>query len=61
MKVRFCFSAEQLKNIALVSMVIDMLPLGLLNSQNWLRALPGVSVGQPCALWGVWLFLSLRL
>lgn len=33
-----------------------MLPLGLLNSQNWLRALPGVSVGQPCALWGVWLF-----
>ena len=39
MKVRFCFSAEQLKNIALVSMVIDHAAVGLLNSQNWLRAL----------------------
>ena len=59
MKVRF--SAEQLKNIALVSMVIDHAAVGLIEQSELLRALPGVSVGQPCALWGVWLFLSLRL
>lgn len=34
MKVRFCFSAEQLKNIALVSMVIDHAAVGLIEQSE---------------------------
>ena len=34
MNVRFCFSAEQLKNIALVSMVIDHAAVGLIEQSE---------------------------
>ena len=34
MKIRFCFSAEQLKNIALVSMVIDHAAVGLIEQSE---------------------------
>ena len=34
MKVRFCFSAEQIKNIALVSMVIDHAAVGLIEQSE---------------------------
>lgn len=34
MKVRFCFSAEQLKNIALVSMVIDHAAVGIIEQSE---------------------------
>ena len=57
MKVRFCFSAEQIKNIALVSMVIDHAAVGLIEQSE----LASGAAWSLCALWGVWLFLSLRL